>query len=66
MKLTLRSEYALLALIYLSRRNSEGYLPVKKIAEEKNIPAKFLEQILLTLKRARYLKSVKGQHGGYA
>jgi Rrf2 family transcriptional regulator, cysteine metabolism repressor len=66
MKLTSRSEYALLALIYLARREEEGYIPVHVIAEAQEIPFKFLEQILLTLRRARYLKSVKGQHGGYA
>jgi Rrf2 family protein len=66
MKLTSRSEYALLALIYLARRTKEGYISVETIAQTQKIPPKFLEQILLTLKRARYLKSLKGQHGGYA
>lgn len=66
MKLTVRSEYALLALIYLTRRYSEGYISVETIAQAQGIPPKFLEQILLTLKRGRYLKSLKGQRGGYA
>jgi Rrf2 family protein len=35
------------------------------IARAQGIPPKFLEQILLTLKRARYLRSTKGQRGGY-
>ncbi len=65
MKLTLRSEYALLALLYLARRKETGYVSVETIARSQEIPQKFLEQILLTLKRARYLKSLKGQHGGY-
>lgn len=63
MKLTSRSEYALLALIFLSR--NDGYISVAKIADAQNIPVKFLEQILLILKRARYVSSIKGQHGGY-
>lgn len=63
MKLTSRSEYALLALIFLSRNG--GYISVAKIADAQNIPVKFLEQILLILKRARFLSSTKGQHGGY-
>ena len=66
MKLTSRSEYALLALIYLSRRGEGGYVPVETIADAQGIPAQFLEQILLSLKRARYVKSTKGRRGGYA
>jgi Rrf2 family cysteine metabolism transcriptional repressor len=65
MKLTARSEYALLALVYLARRNSEELVSAETIARAKAIPPKFLEQILLTLKRARYLRSTKGQRGGY-
>ncbi len=65
MKLTSRSEYALLALIYLARHDGEGYVSAEHIAKEQKIPLRFLEQILLALKRARYLMSSKGQHGGF-
>lgn len=65
MKLTSRSEYALLALVYLSRHTNDGYVSVETIAQAQEIPPKFLEQILLTLKRAKYLHSIKGQKGGY-
>ncbi len=65
MKLTSRSEYALLALVYLSRNGSEGYVSVETIALAQGIPAKFLEQILLALKRTKYVRSSKGQRGGY-
>jgi len=65
MKLTVRSEYGLLALVHLARREHEGYVPVQAIAAAQGIPPKFLEQILLALKRARYLQSAKGQRGGY-
>lgn len=66
MKLSFRSEYALLALVYLARHQERDYVPVRVIAEGQNIPPKYLEQILLTLKRAAYLRSSKGQGGGYA
>jgi Rrf2 family cysteine metabolism transcriptional repressor len=66
MKLTYRSEYAILALIFLARNTSRDYISVETIAREQGIPPKFLEQILLILKRAHYLRSIKGQHGGYA
>jgi Rrf2 family transcriptional regulator, cysteine metabolism repressor len=65
MKLTARSEYALLALIHLARQKSGEVVSADSIARAKAIPPKFLEQILLTLKRARYLHSTKGQRGGY-
>jgi len=64
-KLTSRSEYALLALIYLARKDSGAPVTVEEIAKAQDIPPKFLEQILLGLKRARLLKSSKGQHGGF-
>ena len=62
MKLTSRSEYALLALVYLARHDTEVYLSVDSIAQAQGIPPKFLEQILLALKRAHFLHSIKGQH----
>ena len=65
MKLTSRSEYALLALVFLARHENDGFISVDTIAQAQTIPPKFLEQILLTLKRAKYLHSVKGQRGGY-
>ncbi len=65
MKLTSRSEYALLAMVYLARHRSEGLIPVQTIAAAQGIPQKFLEQILLILKRARFLRSSKGKGGGF-
>ena len=65
MRLTSKSEYALLALVYLARHADQGCLSVHRIAEAQAIPPKFLEQILLILKRARYVRSQKGQRGGY-
>ena len=65
MKLTSRSEYALLALIFLARDSTDEYVSAETIAVARDIPLKFLEQILLALTRAKYLKSSKGKHGGY-
>ncbi len=66
MKLTSKSEYALLALIYLARSGGNNFVPVQLIASSQSIPPKFLEQILLILKRAKYVRSHRGQSGGYA
>ena len=65
MKLSSRSEYALLALVFIARSKDESFVKAADIADAQCIPIKFLEQILLALKRASYLKSSKGQHGGY-
>jgi Rrf2 family protein len=66
MKLTTRSEYALLALVHLARSDTENYISVDTIARAQKIPPKFLEQLMLALKRAHFVHSAKGQHGGYA
>ena len=65
MKLTTRSEYALLALIHLARARGPAYLSSVAIAEAQGLPPKFLEQLLLVLKRGGLVKSQKGQRGGY-
>ena len=65
MKLTSRSEYALLALVYLTRVPYGEYVSVQTIAAAQKIPPKFLEQILLTLRLAKYLRSSKGKGGGF-
>lgn len=65
MKLTTRSEYGLLALIYLARHQDEGFISIDVIAKAQAIPPKFLEQLMLALKRAHFLRSAKGQKGGY-
>jgi Rrf2 family cysteine metabolism transcriptional repressor len=64
-KLTRRSEYALLALLHLARVKGEGYVAVAAMAEAQGLPPKFLEQLLMALKRARLVSSQKGPHGGY-
>ena len=65
MKLTSRSEYALLALICLARHEPGEYISGEKIASEEKIPVNYLQQIMLTLRTARYIQSLKGQRGGY-
>ncbi len=65
MKLTSRSEYALLALVYLARQPKDEFISIDTIAKAQNIPPKFLEQLMLALKRAHLLRSTKGQKGGY-
>lgn len=66
MKLSSKSEYALLALIDLAKIHKSNKLStISVIAERNQIPKKYLEQILLILKRGGYVKSYKGAEGGY-
>lgn len=65
MKLSKKSEYACLALIELGRDDGKKLATINEIACKKQIPKKYLEQILLQLKSAGYVKSVKGPSGGY-
>jgi Rrf2 family protein len=65
MRLSSKSEYALLALVYLARQEEGQRVTVENIAKAQGIPRQFLEQILLALKHARYVRSTQGQRGGY-
>ncbi|NAW50454.1 Rrf2 family transcriptional regulator [Elizabethkingia argentiflava] len=60
-----RCKYALKAMVRLARNYKKGFLSTSSIAEEENIPKKFLEQILLELKRAKLVNSKQGMGGGY-
>ncbi len=65
-ELSCKSEYALLALIELSLHYSKGEpLRICQIAAEQNIPDRYLEQLLATLRRAGFVKSQRGAKGGY-
>jgi Rrf2 family protein len=70
MRLSKRGEYGLRAMIDLAgimnnHQPGNGVVQIKEIAEREKIPAKFLEQILLTLKNAGLLHSKMGIGGGY-
>ncbi|MGC1477073.1 MAG: Rrf2 family transcriptional regulator, partial [Terriglobales bacterium] len=57
--------YALQELMMLTRRYNQGAIRIRDIAYEENLPEKFLELILLELKNARIVESVRGAKGGY-
>ena len=63
--LSKKSQYAFRALSYLVGKKNEGPILISDIAAEKKIPIKFLENILLELKKAEILDSKKGKGGGY-
>jgi len=65
-ELSCKSEYALLALLELAARYSEGEpSQIRQIAAEQNIPDRYLEQLLATLRRSGIVRSQRGARGGY-
>lgn len=65
MKVSQKGLYALQAMMMLARRYNEGAIRIRDIAYEEELPEKFLELILLELKRARLVESERGAKGGY-
>ena len=63
--LSSKAQYAFRALTLLVDRYNEGPVLISEIAKRKRIPLKFLENILLELKKAGILESKKGKGGGY-
>ena len=63
--LSKKTQYALQALSYMVEKDTDDPILIAEIARQKNIPIKFLENILLSLKKAGFLESKKGKHGGY-
>lgn len=63
--LSKKSQYAFKALSYLTEKYEKGPVLISEIARKKKIPLKFLENILLELKKADILDSKKGKGGGY-
>ena len=65
MKISQKGLYALQAVMMLARHHQNGPIKVREIAQEEDLPAKFLELILIELKNARILASERGSNGGY-
>lgn len=65
MKISQKGLYALQATMTLARRHQQGAIKIRDIAAESDLPEKFLELILLEMKNARIVDSVRGARGGY-
>ena len=65
MKISYKGDYALKSLIDLGLNWQGGLLTIADMAERLDIPRKFLEQVLLNLKQAGCVESVRGKFGGY-
>jgi len=65
MKLSLRGNYALRALIVLAEHYGRGIVRIQTISEQQHIPKRFLEQILNDVKSGGFVESRRGIAGGY-
>ncbi|MFL1012005.1 RrF2 family transcriptional regulator [Flavisericum labens] len=63
--LSKKTKYGLKALTFIARNTGDLPVQVGEIAKSESIPQKFLESILLTLRKSGILGSKKGKHGGY-
>ncbi|MEM0941678.1 MAG: Rrf2 family transcriptional regulator [Bacteroidota bacterium] len=60
-----KTKYGLKALVHLAKNKRDEKIQISTISEKENIPRKFLESIMLELKKAGFLGSRKGKGGGY-
>lgn len=65
MRITTWAEYGLICALHLARKNSDGPVTGREIAENEKLPADYVEQIMLRLRRAEIVRSTRGAKGGY-
>lgn len=65
MKLSTRGRYGVRAMLELAMQSGKGPVPLRDLASRQEISAKYLEQLLIPLKGAGLVKSVRGARGGY-
>jgi Rrf2 family protein len=65
MKITHKGDYALKAVLDLAVHYDEGLVTIQAIAKRIDAPSKFLEQVLLELKKGGFIESRRGKVGGY-
>ena len=65
MKLTTKSEYSILALIYIARNEKKGFIKIEEICSKCDISKKYLELLFSSLRQNRYIKTRRGVSGGY-
>jgi len=65
MRLTAKSEYGLLAMIDLACRDEAGPVSAREVSYRQGIPAKYLEQLFVGLRKAGLVRAVRGARGGF-
>ena len=65
-RVTTWAEYGLICALHLARRRADGPVTGRDVAARERLPADYVEQILLRLRRAGIVRSTRGARGGYA
>jgi Rrf2 family protein len=65
MRITTWAEYGLICALHLARRAAQEPMTGRELAAQERLPADYVEQILLRLRRAGVVRSTRGAHGGY-
>jgi Rrf2 family protein len=65
MKISTRGRYALRIMLDLAQHDTGEFIPIRDISERQEITVKYLEQLIGALSKAGYLKSARGNNGGY-
>ncbi len=66
MKVSMKGDYGVRALVELAHRYGEGQVQSATIASAQSIPEPYLDQLLTTLRRAGFIRSVRGPQGGHS
>ena len=66
MRITTWAEYGIICALHLAKRSADGPVTGREIAAVERLPADYVEQILLRLRRAGIIRSTRGSHGGYS
>ena len=65
MKLSTRGRYGTRLMVDLAQHYADGPIPLGEIAKRQEISVKYLEQLIIPLKAAGLIRSIRGRHGGY-
>lgn len=65
MKLTTRTDYGLRAVTYLAERYGQGPISTAEVAARRNVPEAYLDQLMVSLRKAGIVRSYRGPRGGH-
>jgi Rrf2 family protein len=65
MRLTYKGDYSIKIILELAMHHGKGVMTIQELSQKGDVPIKFLEQVLLDLKRGGFVESKRGKKGGY-
>ena len=65
MRLTYKGDYSIKIILELAMHHGKGVMTIQELSKKGDVPIKFLEQVLLDLKRGGFVESKRGKKGGY-